>query len=232
MLSKDLHKVVLIKILKAIYAEPTLRSILGFKGGTAAFMFYGLPRFSVDLDFDLLQPDKKDEVFTKIKSLLLPFGKLDEATEKHYTLFYLVNYQKGERNLKVEISKRPTESAFEVKDYLGISVLVMKQEDMLVSKLQALLTRKNFAARDLFDFWYFLHNNWTLNPELVEKKTGMPADEALEKAIEIVRKVKKTQLLQGLGDLLDEKQRVWAREKLQGELLFSLRLYQSMQKGK
>ncbi len=232
MLNKDLHKVVLIKILKSIYSEPTLRSILGFKGGTAASLFYNLPRFSVDLDFDLLIPDKKDEVFTKVKTLLLPFGRLTEAIEKHYTLFYLVNYQKDERNLKVEISKRPTESSFEVKDYLGIPVLVMKQDDMLASKLQALLSRKNFAARDLFDIWYFLHNNWTLNPELVQKKTGMSVDVVLAKAIQTVAEAKKIQLLQGLGDLLDDKQRIWARQKLQEELLFSLRLYQSMQKGK
>lgn len=232
MLNKDLHKVTLIKILKAIYSDPMLRNVLGFKGGTAAFLFYDLPRFSVDLDFDLLQPEKKDEVFERVKTLLLPFGKLDDATEKHYTLFYLLNYQKDERNFKVEISKRPTESSYEVKDYLGIPVLVMKKDDMLAAKLSALLTRKNFAARDLFDMWYFLHNNWTLNTEKVKQKTDMDASEALEKAIQTVSEVKQTQLLQGLGDLLAEKQRIWARQKLREELLFSLRLYQEMLKGK
>lgn len=53
------HKNVLIKILKDIYTNPTLGPILGFKGGSAVYLFYGLNRFSVDLDFDLLQLEKK-----------------------------------------------------------------------------------------------------------------------------------------------------------------------------
>ena len=42
-------------ILKDIYADITINSLLGFKGGTCAYFFYNLPRFSVDLDFDLLE---------------------------------------------------------------------------------------------------------------------------------------------------------------------------------
>lgn len=54
-LSKDLHKNVFVDILRAVYSDPLLRNTLGFKGGTAAMLFYGLPRFSVDLDFNLLE---------------------------------------------------------------------------------------------------------------------------------------------------------------------------------
>ena len=47
------HKTVLFQILKDIYSDSLVAPFLGFKGGTAAVMFYGLDRFSVDLDFDL-----------------------------------------------------------------------------------------------------------------------------------------------------------------------------------
>lgn len=50
------HKSILTEILKAIYEDATLAPLLGFKGGTAAALNYDLPRFSVDLDFDLLDP--------------------------------------------------------------------------------------------------------------------------------------------------------------------------------
>jgi len=43
MLDKNRHKIIFVKILKEIYSDPTLRNILGFKGGTAAYLFYGLP---------------------------------------------------------------------------------------------------------------------------------------------------------------------------------------------
>jgi predicted nucleotidyltransferase component of viral defense system len=225
MVNIDLHKSVFIGILREIYSNPLLRSVLGFKGGSAAMLFYDLPRFSVELDFDLLAPEKKEEVFERLKEMLPQFGGLTEATEKRYTLFFLLNYRKGERNLKLEISKRPMKSEYHLMNYFGISMLVMDQGDMVAGKLAALLTRKKFASRDLFDTWFFLKNNWQINDELVKEKTDMPLDVALQKAQGIAQSVKKTELLAGLGDLLDNKQKNWAREKLVDETIFYLSLY-------
>lgn len=58
MFDKNKHKIILVKILKNIYSDKDLRNVLGFKGGTALFLFYGLPRISVDLDFNLLDEKK------------------------------------------------------------------------------------------------------------------------------------------------------------------------------
>ena len=78
-LNKDLHKDSFLSVLRAIYSDPDTRSALGFKGGTAALLFYELPRFSVDLDFDLLDTDKKEIVFNKVKAILEKFGILSQA---------------------------------------------------------------------------------------------------------------------------------------------------------
>ena len=59
MLDRDVHKTVLLQILKDIYTDGSLGPVLGLKGGTAAHFFYDLGRFSVDLDFDLLNAAKK-----------------------------------------------------------------------------------------------------------------------------------------------------------------------------
>jgi hypothetical protein len=40
------HKTILFQILKDIYSDTNISPFLGFKGGTAALMFYGLDRFS------------------------------------------------------------------------------------------------------------------------------------------------------------------------------------------
>ncbi len=220
---KNRHKIVLIKILKQIYADPDLRNILGFKGGTAAFLFYGLPRFSVDLDFDLLDEKKKDFVFARLKRNLPKVETLIEASQKRYTLFYLMSYQKGEKKIKIEISKRPTRSTFAPKTYLGIPILLMIKKDMLAGKIAALLSRKKFAARDLFDLWFFLKNDWEMDEKSVKEKTGLGFESALKKTIEKIRKIKKNQLLQGLGELLEEKQKFWVKENLQEETLFYLK---------
>jgi len=225
MVNIDLHRSMFINILRDIYGNPSLRTALGFKGGTAAMLFYGLPRFSVDLDFDLLDYDKKELVFEKISQLLPRYGVLSQASDKKFTLFFLLNYLKGERNLKIEISKRTEPSQFVIKNYLGISMLVMAEADMVAGKLAALLTRKHFATRDVFDTWFFLKNNWPINESLFTKKTGLPLSEGLEKAKIQVKGIKKTELLAGLGDLLVNKRKDWVREKLIDELLFCLDLY-------
>jgi len=227
MVKPDIHKANLIGILKEIYSDPLLRSILGFKGGTAAMLFYDLPRLSVDLDFDLLDVKKKMVVYKKLETILPQFGELIEAQDKYYTLFFLVRYEKGGRNLKIEISKRETLAHYEPKDYLGISMLVMTQADMVASKLVALLTRSRFASRDLFDLWFFLKNNWEINEKVVEELSRMTLTDALKKAEEKVKTIKKTELLSGLGDLLDIKQKNWVKTNLLEELIFLITLYKS-----
>ena len=228
MVKIDLHKSVFINILREIYSDSLLRTTLGFKGGTAAMLFYDLPRFSVDLDFDLLFPDKKEAVMEKLRKLLPGFANLTEAVEKRFTLFFLLNYRKGERNLKIEISKRPTKSEYRPKNYLGISVLVMSKSDMAAGKLAALLTRKRFAARDVFDIWFFLKSGWIIDEQSLKLKSGYNLLEALEKVSSILKKLKKIQLLSGLGDLLDSKQKVFVKEKLIEEAIFNINLYKEL----
>ena len=49
------HKYFMLQILKDVFSDAELVDCLAFKGGTALMFFYGLPRFSVDLDFNLLE---------------------------------------------------------------------------------------------------------------------------------------------------------------------------------
>jgi len=73
-IDKTKHKELMLKILADIADEPVLAMNLGFKGGTACYFLYGLDRFSVDLDFDLLDVSKRDEVLGKIDSILKKYG--------------------------------------------------------------------------------------------------------------------------------------------------------------
>ena len=228
MLNLTTHRVILISILGDIYADPDLRTILGFKGETAAMLFYDLPRMSVDLDFDLLDESKKDIMFEKMKVILKKRGVLREAREKRYTLFFLMSYEKGQHGIKFDISKRKGISSFELRTYLGVTALVMKRADMSACKLAALLTRRKFAMRDVFDLWFFLKSNWPINKAVLMEKTGWSLDKSLKQALKIVKMISKDQILRGLGELLDTKQRIWAKEKLIKETVFQLRLYQKM----
>lgn len=222
------HKNVLIKILKDIYTDPTIGPILGFKGGTAATFFYGLDRFSVDLDFDLLDSEKEDYVFDRVKAIIENYGTLKEARKKRFNLLYVLSYDKKDinaQNIKVEINRREFGSKYAVESFLGISMLVMAKEDMAAHKLCAMYERIGKANRDIFDVQFFLSHDWPVNKKIVEDRMGVPYAEFLEKCIDVMEKFDDSNVLSGMGELLlTEKQKAWVKAKLKSEALFSLRL--------
>ena len=223
-----IHKSILVKILKDIYSDSAIGPILGFKGGTAAYLFYNLDRFSVDLDFDLLDIKKEKLVFKKLKGIIEKYGQIKISDIKRYSLVYILSYDEkepGAQNVKVEVNKRSFGSRYGIKSYLGISIKVMIPEDMAANKLVAFYERIGKTNRDIYDTWFFFSNHWPINRELVEKRTNMPFKDFLEICCELLEKMDNRGILSGMGEVLNEKQKTWVRNKLKDELLFQLRLY-------
>jgi predicted nucleotidyltransferase component of viral defense system len=224
MLDRDIHKTILLQILKEVYTDNSLGPLLGFKGGTAAHFFYDLSRFSVDLDFDLLNDAKEDFVFEKMEKILKEFGTIREKYKKLYTLFFVLSYDDKAQNIKVEINRRSFGSRYELKHYLGVPMLVMLKEDMFAHKLVALLERGKAANRDIFDIWFFLKNNWPINKEIVEKRTKMVLKDYLRKCITFIELLSDRGILHGMGELLDEKWKAWAKNHLKKDAAFLLKV--------
>lgn len=227
MLNISTHKKILLRVLSDIYSDSALGPFLGFKGGTAAYFFYGLPRFSVDLDFDLLDKTKEDYVFEKIEKILKKYGDIKEAKKKKLGLFFALAYDKKEKkaqNIKIEINQRDFGSEYELKSYLGISMLVMAKGDMFANKLMAMSERLGKTNRDIFDVWFFAQNNWPIKKEIIEKRSGMEFREFLQKTILELEKISNRNILGGMGELLNEEQKKWVKLKLKTETLFLLKL--------
>jgi len=224
MLDKNIHKNILLQILKDIYSDTSLGPLLGFKGGTAAFLFYNLGRFSVDLDFDLADRAKEDYVFKKLENILKNYGEIKEKYNKRNTLLLILSYSKEASNIKIEINKRNFGSKYELKNYLGIPMLVMKKEDMFANKLVAATERGKTANRDIFDIWFFLKNNWQINKEIVEKRTKMRFKNYLQKIIGFIGSMPEKNMLSGMGELLDQKTKSWVKENLKKDVLFLLKI--------
>jgi len=76
MLNKEKHQLIMGQILKDIYTDVSISSLLGFKGGTCAYFFYGLGRFSADLDFDLFSTKNSAQklVFEKVSEKIYPIS--------------------------------------------------------------------------------------------------------------------------------------------------------------
>lgn len=217
------HKNILFQILKDIYSDTTIAPVLGFKGGTAALMFYQLDRFSVDLDFDLLDASQEDYVFTRIGQIARKYGALKELTKKRFNLLVVISYEDKARKIKLEINRRAFGSRFEVKTYLGVSMLVMVQADMFAHKLMAMYERIGKTSRDIYDVWFFLEQRWPINKIMVEQRAGMSWSALLQHCIAALEKMSNRNILDGLGDLLTEAQKDWARAKLRTETIFLLK---------
>jgi len=217
------HKNILLQILKDIYSDTSIAPHLGFKGGTAALLFYDLNRDSIDLDFDLLDETKEDEVFEKINEITKSYGTIIDSRIKHFNLLNIISYAPGAQKIKVEVNRRNFGSKYELRTILGISMLVMIREDMFAHKLMAMHERVGKTSRDIYDVWFFLKNNWPINKEIVEQRSGKTFKEILQITTGQLEKIDNKHILDGLGDFLTEPQKDWARAKLRTETIFLLK---------
>jgi predicted nucleotidyltransferase component of viral defense system len=218
------HKTLLFQILKDIYSDTSIAPFLGFKGGTAALIFYGLDRFSVDLDFDLLDASKEAIVFEQVAKIIQKYGTVREANRKRFGLFYVLSYEDRARHIKVEINLRKFGSRYEIKTYLGVSMLVMVPEDVFAHKLVAMHERIGKTSRDIYDVWFFLRQRFPINREIVQERTNLPLDEFLQICIGQLEKMRNRHILDGIGEFLTPSQKDWAKAKLREDTISLLKL--------
>lgn len=228
----SVHKTILFQILKDIYSNTNIAPFLGFKGGTATLMFYNLDRFSVDIDLDLLNDSKEDEVFIEITEIVKKYGILKESYKKRFNLFFLISYEDKSHNIKIEINRRQFDSKYELKTYLGVSMLVMVQEDLFAHKLMAMHERIGKTSRDIYDVWFYLSNRFPIDKEIIKKRSGMSFNQLLSKCILQLEKLNNNKILDGLGELLTPSQKDWAKAKLKEETINLLKLRLESEKVK
>jgi len=217
------HKTILTNILIDIYKEDLLGFSLGFKGGTAAMLFYNLPRFSTDLDFDLLNNDgNTKDVIRTMTQLLSKKYDIKEQIEKYNTLFWLVSYGDGLINIKIEVSTREKPfDTYDIKTLYGIKLKVSKIGDMIANKMVAATERAVTANRDLFDIHFFLSSIYVnnINYDIIKYRTGKEPVEFYTFLYGIVSNIENKNILDGLGEVLNDGQKDWVKSKLKIELL-------------
>ncbi|WKZ25564.1 MAG: nucleotidyl transferase AbiEii/AbiGii toxin family protein [bacterium] len=216
------HKTNLTNIIIDIYKDNLLSRSLGFKGGTSAMLFYNLPRFSVDLDFDYVgDKNKIEQVIAKITDLLSKKYTIKDQSTKYNTLFWLVSYAKGEHNIKIEISTRDNSyNHYEPKIFYGVSVNTINIRDMIAHKMVAFTERPSVANRDLFDIHYLLGTEYAtdINYEVIKRRTNKKPKEFYMSLLMLIETINSNKILEGLGEVLTDPQKDWAKAKLLIEL--------------
>jgi len=225
MIDLNKQKFFMLQILKDIFSDIDLSNLLGFKGGTALMFFYDLPRFSVDLDFNLLDNTKEEMVYDKVRKILLKYGTIYDEAKNFYGPIIVLDYGIGERKLKVEISNRLFDNHYEVKNLLGINMKVMIRQDMFAHKFCALMDRNELTNRDIFDCHFFLQQRTPINKNIVEQRMKLPLADYIQTCIDSLEKTSDKGILNGLGELMDEETKKFVRTKLRTETIDLLRFY-------
>lgn len=223
-MDKNKHKFYMAQILSLIFKDKELCNVMAFKGGTSLMFFHNLNRFSTDLDFNLLDPEKIDMVYDKVRSILTRFGTIDDEAKKLFGPVLVLNYGKGERMLKVEISLRQYPNHYETLSLAGTDIRVMTMPDMFAHKLCAMGER--FSPRDIFDVCFFLQNHTEINEEIVKLRTGKNVSEYALWCAQHVRETNPKLLMQGLGEVLnDTKSKSFVKNRLIDDTSSALELF-------
>jgi predicted nucleotidyltransferase component of viral defense system len=219
MLNRQIHETHLRRLISLIYTDRRLQNVLAFKGGTALYMFYNLDRFSTDLDFNSLVEDLDVKAINEV----IKDYQVQDHYEKFHTWFWLLSYQKTQMKVKIEISKRDYPDTYETKELLGIPIKVMTKDCMFAHKLCAITDRKKLQNRDLYDAYFMFRQGFEIKEEIVTLRTKKSFKEYLQYLLEFIPKnVAPSHILEGLGEVLNEKQKVWVKNHLVQLLLVEI----------
>lgn len=159
-----------------------------FYGGTCLRIFYGLQRFSEDMDFSLLQTDKNfklenyfDNIISEFKALgrevsiakkdKKAFTNVKSAFLKDKTEVYNLTFTTEKSvKIKIEVDTDPP-LGFETEHKLlmlpfSFMVNTFSISDLYAGKMHALLFRnwkRRVKGRDWYDFEWYVRNNIQLN---------------------------------------------------------------------
>lgn len=228
MIDINRHKFFLLQVLKDIYADTELASSLAFKGGTALMLFHDLPRFSVDLDFNLMSECDAEGVYSKLKNILLSYGSIRDEARKRYGMILVLEYERDKRNLKVEVSNRIYPDQYELRDYLGIPMNVMTLECMFTHKLMALLGRSALTNRDIFDCWFYMKRRVVLKRSILDIRLDCPFEQYIDNCIDVVSRISSTRILDGMGELMDDQLKHWVKTSLIKNFVTLAKFYREM----
>ncbi|MGC9143984.1 nucleotidyl transferase AbiEii/AbiGii toxin family protein [Hydrogenobaculum sp.] len=136
-------------IIKRLSDKPLI-----FKGGSALMFFYGLDRFSEDLDFDASYSVNTES----LEKILRFLGNVTVKKDTDTTKRFMINLD-NETNLKIEISLRGYEPIAETIKITN-NLMVYNIDDIAIQKLEAFNNR--IVARDLYDIGFILERYGTI----------------------------------------------------------------------
>lgn len=166
--------------LESLYQHNKSDGII-FKGGSAIRLIYKAPRFSEDLDFNVVISPQQFTVIIKSvfaslsRSYEIAFKERKTITGKRYLLTASPVVIKNSTYVNLDFSFREktftNEKIIITTDFPFIPnslVHHMSRDEIIAEKIRAILTRRK--GRDIYDLWYLLSQGASLNRGWIQNK--------------------------------------------------------------
>ncbi|MBI5356379.1 nucleotidyl transferase AbiEii/AbiGii toxin family protein [Candidatus Collierbacteria bacterium] len=210
--------------LSRLYGYSDNRQIV-FKGGTAIHFIYNAPRFSEDLDFTVVMPEKEftqslKKTFAALESEgQISFKQRKTLTGKRFLLTAALPDSSLKSFINLDFSFREKVFEFQfsfIKSEYPIlftsQVPHMSKNEIVADKIRAIMRRKK--GRDIYDLWYLLAQGARADQKLIAEKFKYYDEKFIfKKLIERIEEFPKTNFINDLKPFVQFQE----REKL-GEL--------------
>lgn len=213
MLNKEIHEKYMKNLLFAIFTHK-IWYFLAFKGGTLAYLVYQLSRFSTDIDIDILDIKKEEQIIQGIREILLKYGEIKNETLGKTIHRWIFRYDERSMNIKIELNKRIWENnKYNHENIENTQILCMAKECVFANKLVALSER--FYSRDLYDVYFFFSQEFPIYDAIIYERTGLNTKDFLQQLTkDLPKHFTENSVLTGLGEILDEKQKLRVKKSL------------------
>lgn len=231
--SDTMHKAWLYRLLIEVADDIFLVSLLRFKGGTCASMQGIIERFSIDLDFDLIDQSKIPQIRNHLEKI---FKKLNltikDQSEKTPQYFLKYENQEGESNtMKIDVTfPPPTTNEYEPIRFTEIDRIIHCQTiptmfaNKLVTSMERFTKYGSIAGRDFFDLHTLFLKGLLYKQEIIEERTQKTVFEFLKNLIAFIKThLTQTIIDQDLNTLLPIENFKRIRKSFKSELLMFLR---------
>lgn len=219
MIDKKTHRHTIYMLIKGIFWLSYAQNI-AFKWWTAAYFLHGLDRFSTDIDLDYRWFDESGDIYTDIATIASKYWTVKGG--KHM----IVSYKSWFDSIKIDISRKIWKhNRYETINFYGTDIIVQTRDTIVANKLVRFMER--WLNRDIYDMWYFMNQWFGCNEALITERTWLSMDKFWK---ELEKKIRALwvnyNILDWLWEVLDEKQKVFVKNKLIGELV-NLIMFQS-----
>lgn len=201
-------------ILKDIF-NSKIWKYFAFKWWTACYFLYWLDRFSTDLDFDLTEDKDIDE---NILNILKKYWQVKKWNK------LILSYWENDINIKIDINRNLWKNnKYEIVNFYGTDIKIQDTSTIFANKLVALVERT--ANRDIYDVYFMFQNMFDINEKVIIERTWKSSKELFKQIkIKLESLPKNYKILDWLGEVLNEKQKIFVKNNLLKELIWIIEL--------